>query len=105
MNEPKKKSLITEGAVYENAIACVLAQNGHELYYYEKNTTLEIDFIVTIDHQVTGIEVKSADNTQSKSLDSFLEFHGGDQGMKLPSKNLSFSNNELRIPLYMSIFL
>jgi uncharacterized protein len=96
---------ISKGAIFENAIACLLAQNGHELYYYEKNTTLEIDFIVVIDHLVTGIEVKSADNTQSKSLYSFLEFHGGDQGIKLSSKNLSFHDKELRIPLYMTIFL
>ena len=25
-----------EGAIFKNAIACVPAQNGHELYYYEK---------------------------------------------------------------------
>lgn len=96
---------ISKGAIFENAIACVLTQSGHELYYYEKNTTLEIDFILIKDHQVTGIEVKSAANTQSKSLDSFIKFHGGNKGIRLSSKNLYFNENELRIPLYMAMFL
>lgn len=36
-----------------------------------KNSTLEIDFVIVKDHLVTGIEVKSADNTKSKSFNSF----------------------------------
>lgn len=96
---------ISKGAIYENVIASILARKEYDLYYYEKNSTLEIDFVIVKDHLVTGIEVKSADNTKSKSFNSFLKTHGGDQGIKLSSKNIYVKDKEIRIPLYMSMFL
>lgn len=96
---------ISKGAIYENAIACMLTHNHLDLYYYEKNSTLEIDFIVSLNNKVTGIEVKSADNIQSKSLNSFIEYHGGNQGIRLSSKNIYAKDNELRLPIYMAMFI
>ena len=40
--------------------------------YYEKKSQLEIDFILNINGIVTAVEVKSGNNTQSKSLNSIV---------------------------------
>ena len=36
---------IYKGAIYENIIADILAKKGKKLYYFEYNSTLEVDFI------------------------------------------------------------
>ena len=55
---------------------------------------------------ITAVEVKSADNTKSKSLNSLIENWNLEQGIKLSSKNVGTSKEKiLNIPLYMSMFL
>lgn len=97
---------IYKGAIYENIIAEVFTKLGKKLYYFEKNSTLEIDFFIRYNNQVTAVEVKSADNTKSKSLKSVMENYGVKSGLKLSSKNLGSNNeNVTSLPIYMSIFL
>lgn len=98
---------IYKGAIYENIIAEVFTKLGKNLYYFEKNSTLEIDFFIRYNNQVTAVEVKSADNTKSKSLNSVMNNYGVINGIKLSSKNLGISdkNNVISLPIYMSIFL
>lgn len=97
---------IYKGAIYENIIAEVFTKLGKKLYYFEKNSTLEIDFFIGYNNQVTAVEVKSADNTKSKSLNSVMENYGVKSGLKLFSKNLgSNKENVTSLPIYMSMFL
>ena len=96
---------VSKGAVYENVIAALLKQNGYDLYYFEKDTRFEIDFIIEKDNEVTGIEVKSGDNTRSKSLKSFINNYFGDKAIKLSTKNCYFTEKEIRLPLYMIMFI
>ena len=57
------------GAVMENAIACALRSKGYMLRYYSRmNSTLEVDFIVNFDGDITAIEIKSGKKKKSKSL-------------------------------------
>lgn len=79
---------IYKGAIYENIIADIFTKSGKKLYYFEHNSTLEIDFIISVNKKVTGIEVKSADNTKSKSLNSVINNWGVECGIKLSSKNI-----------------
>lgn len=75
-------------------------------YYFEKKSTLKIDFFIRYNNQATAVEVKSADNTKSKSLKSVMENYGLKSGLKLSSKNLGSNNeNVTGLPIYMSIFL
>lgn len=37
---------IYKGAIYENIIAEVFTKLGKKLYYFEKNSTLEINFFI-----------------------------------------------------------
>lgn len=40
---------IYKGAIYENVIADALSKNNKPLYYYRKDSGLEIDFIIELD--------------------------------------------------------
>ena len=55
---------IYKGAIYENIIADIFTKSGKKLYYFERNSTLEIDFFIRYEGVITAIEVKSADNTK-----------------------------------------
>ena len=96
---------IYKGAIYENIIADIFTKLGKKLYYFEKNSTIEIDFFIKYENIMTAVEVKSADNTKSKSMNSIINNWNVEQGIKLSSKNIGVSNNIINIPLYMSIFL
>ena len=97
---------IYKGAIYENIIADIFHKSGKKLYYFEKNSTLEIDFIIRYNNEITAVEVKSADNTKAKSLNSVMSNYKVKQGIKLSSKNIGFDDKGvLSLPVYMSIFL
>ena len=96
---------IYKGAVYENIIADIFTKSGKKLYYYEKNHYLEIDFFIRRNKTATAVEVKSADNTKSKSLNSVIENEGVKRGIKLSSKNVGAGGMVESFPLYMVMFL
>ncbi len=96
---------IYKGAIYENVIADLLAKAGRKLYYFEYRSRLEIDFFIRYQKQATAVEVKSADNTKAKSLNSVMENWHVPRGIKLSSRNLSVNGNVESIPIYMIMFL
>jgi predicted AAA+ superfamily ATPase len=96
---------IYKGAIYENIVADILAKAGKKLYYFERNSTLEIDFILNIEGEVVGVEVKSAINRKAKSLNSLIQNHGAAHGIKLSPANIGADGNIETLPLYMTMFL
>lgn len=99
---------IYKGALYENIIADIFTKSGKNLYYFEHNSTLEIDFFIRFKNEATAIEVKSADNTKSKSLNSVMSKWEVKRGIRLSTKNIgkiTEENGILYLPLYMSMFL
>jgi predicted AAA+ superfamily ATPase len=96
---------IYKGAVYENIIADIFTKSNKKLYYFEKNNKLEVDFFIRRNKTATAVEVKSADNTKSKSLDSVMEHHGVKSGIKLSAKNVGKAGKIDILPLYMAMFL
>ena len=64
-------SMLDDGS-RENIIADTFSKQGKKLYYYEHNNKLEIDFFIRKNNAATAIEVKSADNTKSKSMDAVM---------------------------------
>ena len=75
---------------------------GKKLYYFEYRNQLEIDFFILYNKKITTIEVKSADNTKSKSLNSIIENWGIEQGIRLSTKNIGESG---KINIYGYIFI
>ena len=60
-----------KGAIYENIIADAFTKNQKKLYYFSKDSGLEIDFISKINNDITLIEVK-AKNGNTKSSKELL---------------------------------
>lgn len=96
---------IAKGAIYENIIATILKYNNHELYYYERSSGLEIDFIIEKDAKVVALEVKSGENTKSRSLQTLLQDNLIDYGIRLSRKNFNDGETIKSIPLYFSEFI
>lgn len=63
---------INEGSIVENVSAEMFAKSGKKLTYFEKKSTLEIDFVFNLGGVSTAIEIKSGKNLLSKSMDSII---------------------------------
>ncbi|MDR1461711.1 MAG: ATP-binding protein [Azoarcus sp.] len=101
---------IYKGAIYENIVADIFGKSGKKLYYFERDNRLEMDFFIRHERQATAIEVKSADNTKSKSMSAVIENHGVRRGIRLSAKNVGVRTygNGIEVdslPLYMAMFL
>ena len=93
-----------KGAIFENVISDILSKNGVRLYYYHKDSGLEIDFISKHEGKVCLIEVKShTGNTKSaKSILGNKKDYDLDLCYKLGSYNVGFMNGILTLPDYMA---
>jgi len=96
---------IYKGAIYENIIADILAKKGRKLYYFEYNSTLEVDFFIRFEKGITAIEVKSAGNSKSKSLETVMHKYNVEKGIKLAPSNYGKKNDIDIFPIYMAMFL
>lgn len=96
---------IYKGAIYENIIAEIFTKQGKKLYYYMFKNQLEIDFFIRYNDVATAVEVKAADNTKSKSLNSIIQNWNVKKGIRLSSKNIGEAGAIDCYPLYMAIFL
>ena len=96
-----------KGAIYENIIADSFSKNGRSLYYYHKDSGLEIDFISSINGELTLIEVK-AKSGNTKSADTVLknkEQYGINKLIKFSSNNVGRDGEKITFPYYMVYLL
>ena len=96
-----------KGAIYENIIADAFSKLGRPLYYYHKDSGLEIDFIASIESEVSLIEVK-ATTGNAKSANTILknrDQYGVNRCIKLSSNNVGLEGKKLTIPYYMVYLL
>lgn len=100
------------GYVYENAVAQILATNGHALYYHTflNETTkhnYEIDFLLSKRNKICPIEVKSSGYNTHKSMDAFCEKYSERILNKylVYTKDLKKDADLLMLPIYMLPFL
>jgi predicted AAA+ superfamily ATPase len=96
---------IYKGAIYENIIADIFGKLGKSLYYFEYRSQIEIDFFIRRNRKAVAVEVKSAGNTKSKSMDNIIKNYRVEQGIKLSTNNVSASEKVDSFPLYMAMFL
>lgn len=99
---------INEGAILENVCAEEIQTRYNNVMYYEKKSSLEIDFILNIKGVVTAVEVKSGNNKQSKSLNSIINnYKTVSRYIKL-EKDTNIYVDDLGIehyPLFMMMFI
>jgi len=93
-------------AVLENVVAIMLKNCGYNvLYHFEKNSTLEAEFIIPVGREAVAVIVKNADNSKSKVMKSFKTKYNMVHGLKLSQDNYLEADGITTIPLYMSMFL
>jgi predicted AAA+ superfamily ATPase len=90
----------------ENAVASELVKRGYPLRYYLKpNSTLELDFVISMEGSVTAIEVKSGRSKNAKSLRTAMSGYKGLKGIKLSESNVFVDENGiLCLPLFAPCF-
>lgn len=96
-----------KGAIFENIAADILSKMGRKLYYYRKDSGLEIDFAIRYKNECVPIEIKSSDGN-AKSLKTVVknkDIYHIDYGMKFGNYNIGRENNILTLPLYMLFLL
>lgn len=89
-----------KGGLTENYVNNQLLTNGLDLYYWTSKYDAEIDFITRIGNDIIPIEVKSSDNTRSRSLNSYMNDMNPKYSIRISSKNFGFDNNIKSVPLY-----
>lgn len=88
------------GGIVENFIAETLVSNDHELYYWQSDSTAEVDFVVMIDGNLIPIEVKSSQNVRSLSLNSYTKKYRPGYAIRVSAKNFGFESGVKSVPLY-----
>ena len=98
---------MSKGMIYEAIVAESLYKRGGQLFYFAKNTGLELDFVINLNGESTILEVKSQ-NGNAKSAKQVLanpEHYGKTQLIKITASKLEYKNGVLNIPHYMTYLL
>ena len=96
-----------KGAIFEGLIADIFSKMGRKLYYFHKDSGLEVDFIIRYKGACTLVEVK-ANTGNVKSTKTVLrhpEKYHVTQAIKLGDYNIGLSEQILTLPLYMAFLL
>lgn len=96
-----------KGAVFENLIADIFAKMGRKLYYFHKDSGLEVDFIIRYKGECTLVEIKSTTgNTKStKTILNHPEKYHVRSAIKLGDYNVGRMGMILTLPSYMAFLL
>ena len=96
-----------KGALFENLIADFLCKSGQKLYYFHKDSGLELDFLVRFKSECVVLEVK-AKSGKTKSLRTVLKnknVYHVNNAIKLGKYNVGREKEVLTIPLYMGFLI
>lgn len=96
-----------KGAIFENLMADFLCKSGQKLYYFQKDSGLELDFLVRYKGECVAVEVK-AKSGKAKSLRTVLknkDIYHISNAIKLGKYNVGRESEVLTIPLYMGLLV
>lgn len=96
-----------KGAIFENLVADIFSKMDRKLYYFRKDSGLELDFVIRYKGSCVPVEVKSVDGN-AKSLKTVLkhpEKYHVESAIKLADLNIGRSGAILTLPLYMAFML
>ena len=109
---------VNKGMLVENVVAQMLRAAGQELFFHcnrdQKNAAnrMEIEFLlaksrVTARHNIHPVEVKSANDYTTASMDKFMRKFSGvlARPIVLHPGDADFRGEVLRLPLYMAMLL
>ena len=96
-----------KGAIFENLMADFLCKSGQKMYYFQKDSGLELDFLVRYKGECVVLEVK-AKSGKAKSLKTVLKnksVYHVNHAIKLGKYNVGREEEVLTIPLYMGFLI
>ena len=96
-----------KGAIFENLMADFLCKSGQKLYYFQKESGLELDFLVRYKGECVVLEVK-AKSGKAKSLKTVLKnknVYHVNHAIKLGKYNVGREEEVFTIPLYMGFLI
>ena len=96
-----------KGAIYENLAADMLCKMGRKLYYFQKDSGLELDFLIRYKGECCPLECK-ARSGNAKSLQTVLnhpEHYHVEHALKVGDYNVGRNGAVLTLPFYMLFLL
>ena len=96
-----------KGAIIENLVADIFSKMGRKLYYYHKDSSVELDFLIRYKGLCTPVECK-ATTGNAKSLRTVLkhpEKYHVTSAIKLGNYNIGRNEALLTMPLYLAFLL
>ena len=96
-----------KGAIYEGVMADFLHKKGQNLYYFHKDSGMELDFLVRQKGECVPLEVK-ARTAKAKSMKNALEnkpVYHLNHGIIFGDYNVGRDGAILTVPSYMGFFL
>ena len=96
-----------KGAIYENLMADTLIKKGQSLYYFQKDSGMELDFLVRYKGECVPVEVKAL-TAQAKSIATVRkhpEKYGVKHFIKFGDYNIGRDGDLLTLPNYMQFLL
>ena len=96
-----------KGAIFENLIADIFTKMGRKLYYFHKDSGLEVDFVIRYQGECTLVEVKarSGNVKSTKTILNHPEKYHVSHAIKLGDYNIGKNGPLLTLPLYMAFLL
>lgn len=96
-----------KGAIFENLIADIFTKMGRKLYYFHKDSGLEVDFVIRYDSECTLVEVKATSGNvkSTKTILNHPEKYHVKSAIKLGDYNVGRTGQILTLPLYMAFLL
>lgn len=96
-----------KGAIFENLIADIFTKMGRKLYYYHKDSGLEVDFVIRYKGDCTLVEVKATSGNvkSTKTILNHPEKYHVYHAIKLGDYNVGSGAQMLTLPLYMAFLL
>ena len=96
-----------KGAIYENLMADTLHKKAQNLYYFQKDSGLELDFLVRMNGECVPIEVKakSAKSKSAKTVLNHPEKYQVEHIIKFGDYNVGRKGDLLTLPTYMQFLL
>ncbi len=96
---------VNKGALTENLVASMLTTQGRRLLYYEVPHETELDFILVVGGEPTGVEVKSGRNRSCRSLNKAMARFGM-RGIMFDTLDIYVDDKGVEhYPIYAAAFL
>lgn len=89
-----------KGGLAENYVNTQMVANGLKGYYWTSGNSAEVDFVTRLGGNIIPIEVKSGENTRSRSLNEYMTKFSPEYAIRVSAKNFGFEKNIKSVPLY-----